>query len=198
MALLKGPRVSPELEALCLSWIGDAHSIGGQWAGEGEREWYSFQGNEEGRLRAGLVSEQACMGVGEVKGGSWAGTAAGETERREEGWGGSFPSSCPLTDELGNGPGLKGLGRQTHMHIYSHMHTHRQMYTFLVPAHCGWNATMVLFCPEAKQDTSLVHLCQNQFRPVSQPGRRRQTDGPCCSALLFSLYPRPPPLFSRL
>lgn len=67
-----------------------------------------------------------------------------------------------------------------------HTQTHTWMHTSLVPADCGWNATVVRFCPEAKEDTSLVHLCQNQFRPVSQPGRRRQTDRPCCPAL-FSL-----------
>lgn len=69
-------------------------------------------------------------------------------------------------------------------HTHTHMHTLTWMHTSLVPADCGWNATTVLFCPEAKEDTSLVHLCQNQFRPVSQPGRRRQTDRPRCPALL--------------
>lgn len=149
-------------------------------------------------MRAGQYLSRPAWGLGRLRGGGREQARLLERQRGGRRGGGSFPSSCPLTDELGNGPGLKGLGRQAHMHIYSHTHKHRQMYTFLVPAHCGWNATMVLFCPEAKQDTSLVHLCQNQFRPVSQPGRRRQTDGPCCSALLFSLYPRPPPLFSRL
>lgn len=50
--------------------------------------------------------------------------AAGETEQcggKVGGWGGS-PCSCPLTDELGSGPGLKGLGRQTHAR--THMDAH--------------------------------------------------------------------------
>lgn len=71
------------------------------------------------RESEGLYLGRPGWGFGEVKGGGGVVSRHGcWRERRERGGWGSSPSSCPLTDELGSGPGLKGLGRQTHTHTH--------------------------------------------------------------------------------
>lgn len=83
---------------------------------------------------------------------------------------------------------------------HTHNYTHTLLHGCLVPADYRWNATMALFCPEAKEDTSLVHLWQNQFRPVRKRGRKEK-DGQAllsCPALFWLSSSSCPPIFQAL
>jgi len=161
-----------------------------------------------GEGERGPASGQSWLGVGEVKGGSRSrhGCWRDIGEGTEGGWGHSR-SSCPLTDELGNGPSLKGLGGQAHTHTHTHTHTHRHTHMHIhTHTHTSSPVPLTvdgmpprLFFVRRRESTHLwfTYVRTSSDRLASQ-ATARQTDRPCSPALLSLSLSCWPPLILLL
>lgn len=70
--------------------------------------------------------------------------------------------------------------QHTHTHRLAHTHVCTWIHTSVIPAAWGWNTTIPHFCPDGREDTSLVHLCAKPVR-TSWPARPKKADGQASS-----------------